>query len=388
MKANTVTIFGRKISFGIIMLSALAFLAVSCEKEESFMMADPRTTGSGVYDAELKAAGRAPAPGSESIAEIAIGAGFDELVSALAYVDEELNAGLVNLFLNGTDQFTVFAPTNDAFEGLYSALGIDTITDLPAELVLDVLFYHVAEGRRAANSVVPPVRPRAITTLLGETFSVDSKGVITDIAGQKVNIVAADISASNGIIHVVDAVLLPINGNESKSVMRAGRGQTVAAAPAASAAPTPGDASIAEIAIGAGFDELVSALAYVDEELNAGLVNLFLNGTDQFTVFAPTNDAFEGLYSALGIDTITDLPAELVLDVLFYHVAEGRRAANSVVPPVRPRAITTLLGETFSVDSKGVITDIAGQKVNIVAADISASNGIIHVVDAVLLPLP
>jgi len=153
---------------------------------------------------------RAPAPGTESIAEIAIEAGFGELVGALVYVDEELDAGLVDLFLNGTDQFTVFAPTDEAFQGLYGALDIDGISDLPAELVLDVLLYHVVEGRRAANSVVPPVRPRTITTLLGATFSVDRNGVITDIAGQEAGIVAPNISASNGIIHVIDTVILPL----------------------------------------------------------------------------------------------------------------------------------------------------------------------------------
>lgn len=154
---------------------------------------------------------RAPAPGSESIAEIAIAANFDELVGALVYVDEELGAGLVDLFLNGTNQFTVFAPTNDAFNDLYDLFeDVNEITDLPAELVLDVLLYHVAEGRRAANSVVPPVRDRSITTLLGASFSVNRDAVITDIAGQEVNIEQANISASNGIIHVIDAVLLPL----------------------------------------------------------------------------------------------------------------------------------------------------------------------------------
>ena len=161
---------------------------------------------------------------------------------------------------------------------------------------------------------------------------------------------------------------------------------TLARAP--QAAPAPGDQSIAEIAIGAGFDELVGALVYVDEELDAGLVDLFLNGTDQYTVFAPTNAAFEALYDRYtGVEGITDFDAELVLDVLFYHVVEGRRAANSVVPPVGDRTITTLLGATFTVDSGGVITDIAGQEVPIEAANISASNGIIHVIDTVILPL-
>ena len=153
---------------------------------------------------------RAPAPGPDSIAEIASDAGFTELVSALVYVDEELEAGLVDLFLNGTDQYTVFAPTNEAFQDLYDFLGITKISDLPPELVLDVLLYHVTEGRRAANSVVPRVGERTITTLLGPSFTVDRTGTITDLFGQEVKIGPANIPASNGIIHVVDTVLLPL----------------------------------------------------------------------------------------------------------------------------------------------------------------------------------
>ncbi|GEM_PF-145629 len=390
MKKNKTMNPGRKLAFKALLLSALAFIAVSCEKDDMQLNGETANVESSFDVTENNS--QAPAPGTQSIAEIAIGEGFDELVGALAYVDENLNAGLVDLFLNGTDQFTVFAPTNEAFEGLYAALEVNEISELPAELVLDVLFYHVAEGRRAANSVVPPRRPRTISTLLGESFSVTSGAEIIDIAGQTVNITAADISASNGIIHVIDAVLLPLapeNGSgENGSVgqqMNSARGSIANAG--VPAVPAPGGESIAEIAIGAGFDELVSALAYVDEELDAGLVELFLNGTDQYTVFAPTNEAFEGLYESLGVDGITDLPADLVLDVLFYHVVAGRRAANSVVPPRNPRSITTILGETFSVNSSGVITDIAGQEVNIIAADITASNGIIHVIDTVLLPL-
>jgi uncharacterized surface protein with fasciclin (FAS1) repeats len=164
----------------------------------------------GVAPAATANPNRAPAPGPDSIAEIAIGAGFTELVGALAYVDEEFDAGLVDLFLNGTDQYTVFAPTNEAFEDLYDFLGITEISDLPPELVLDVLLYHVTEGRRAANSVVPPRMDRTITTLLGASFSVDRNGTITDLFGQEATIVAPNISASNGIVHVVDTVLLPL----------------------------------------------------------------------------------------------------------------------------------------------------------------------------------
>ena len=159
-----------------------------------------------------------PARGGTSIAEIAIDAGFSELVGALSYVDAELETGLVDLFLNGKDQFTVFAPNNAAFEDLYTLLSgvleveIDEITDVPAEVVLDVLLYHVAEGRRASNSVVPKRGQRKISSLLGESFDVRADGSIEDgLTGLRddASVVAADISASNGIIHIISGVIVP-----------------------------------------------------------------------------------------------------------------------------------------------------------------------------------
>ena len=204
--------------FPIFVLAIAIIGFTSCEKEEMNPM-DEAQIENGLKKRGGPPADKpgAPAPGEFSIAEIAINEGFSELVAALGYVDEELDAGLVDLFLNGTDQYTVFAPTNLAFADLYSAassaLGadIDEITDLPAELVLNVLLYHVTEGRRASNSVVPPKKPRTIETLLGETFSVNSDLEITAI-GSTANLVPSfvNISASNGIIHVIDTVLLPI----------------------------------------------------------------------------------------------------------------------------------------------------------------------------------
>lgn len=173
----------------------------SCTKEQIVSA----TEGNDVIESTEK-----NAPGTQPIAQIAIDAGFSELVSALSYVDTELNAGLVDLFLNGTDQYTVFAPTNEAFLSLYSALGVDSIDDLPADLVLDVLLYHVVEGRRSSNSVVPKKNIKNISTLLGVNFTVNPQAQITAV-GNTANIVAADISASNGVIHVIDAVILPIN---------------------------------------------------------------------------------------------------------------------------------------------------------------------------------
>ena len=185
---------------------ALAITASACSE------AGQDLAGPAVESPSERAEQAAPSPGGESIAEIAIGAGFDELVGALVYVDEELDAGLVDLFLNGTDQYTVFAPTNEAFANLYEVLGEDVsgIRDLPAELVLDVLLYHVTEGRRAANSVVPRAGERTIETLLGQTFNVTADGSIEDyLPATDADIIAPNISASNGIIHVVDEVLLP-----------------------------------------------------------------------------------------------------------------------------------------------------------------------------------
>lgn len=199
MKNENVNTGRRLVKFALMI--AIVVFAASCSKDED------------VAELELKRGeAAAPAKGTESIATIAGAAGFSELVSALQYVDEEFETGLVELFLNGTDQYTVFAPTNEAFQGLYDFLGdeVNGIRDLPASLVKDVLFYHVVEGRRAANSVVPPTRTRTITTLLGETFSVNNKGVITDKFGQNISIETPNVSASNGIIHIINGVLLPL----------------------------------------------------------------------------------------------------------------------------------------------------------------------------------
>jgi uncharacterized surface protein with fasciclin (FAS1) repeats len=193
-------------SFTLIALIFAVLFTVGCSKENDPYMAEEAPVAESL---ELKK-GRALPPGTQSIAQIAIGEGFTELVGALSYVDSELKTGLVDLFLNGKDQYTVFAPTNKAFEDLYKALGVTGITKLDAELVLNVLLYHVTEGRRAANSVVPPVKDREIETLLeGATFSVSSEGMIKAV-GNTAKIEKADISASNGIIHIIDAVILPI----------------------------------------------------------------------------------------------------------------------------------------------------------------------------------
>jgi uncharacterized surface protein with fasciclin (FAS1) repeats len=209
MKTNNFNLFGMLKAFTLI--AAISIGTISCDNQELNGTDEMNASNSLENNSKsiLKSSNAAPAKGDTPIAGIAVNAGFNELVGALVYVDQELNAGLVDLFANGKDQYTVFAPTDAAFKNLYAALNVDEITDLPATLVLDVLKYHVVEGRRAANSVVPKSGSREITTLLGATFSVNTSGMITAV-GNTATITAANISASNGIIHVVDTVLLPI----------------------------------------------------------------------------------------------------------------------------------------------------------------------------------
>jgi len=160
-------------------------------------------------------------PGGDTIAEIVSSAADDDepeftlLLAALEYT------GLTGVFAGG-GQYTVFAPTDEAFTELVVAADLDpdvlenegpfaAIDDLLGEgTVAKVLLYHVTEGRRATNSVLPRNGERTIPTLLGPTFSVDRDASITAV-GNTAKIVTPNVSASNGVIHVIDTVILPID---------------------------------------------------------------------------------------------------------------------------------------------------------------------------------
>jgi len=201
--------FKRTLNFRSLLLLGIfttAVITTSCEKTDDEFF--PESASEDAYSKASKALKK----GDLSIAEIALAddGEFDELVAALNHVDNELGAGLVDLFLNGTDQYTVFAPTDAAFAELYGILGVDGISEVDPQTVLNVLLYHVTDGRRAANSVVPKNKARGISTLLeGAYFSVDSDKKIWAI-GNNGMIVTPNVSASNGIIHIIDTVLLPI----------------------------------------------------------------------------------------------------------------------------------------------------------------------------------
>lgn len=253
--------------------------------------------------------------------------------------------------LSGAGPFTVFAPTNDAFAALLTELGVtksQLLADKP--LLTAVLKYHVLPSK-VVKSAVPPGLP--ITPLEGGIFKVDPIGtdlVITDGRNRTSRIVIADIDASNGVVHAIDKVLLPAD----KDIV-----QTAAANPS--------------------FSILIEAVTA------ANLAGT-LSGTGPFTVFAPTDAAFAALLTELGV-TQAQLLANtpLLTKVLTYHVVPSR-VLKAQVPIGAP--ITTVEGESFAVDASLAITDQRGRNANIVATDILASNGVIHVIDKVILPAP
>jgi uncharacterized surface protein with fasciclin (FAS1) repeats len=185
----------------IIMAFCSVLVFSSCQKQDlqAPQVTADATTGQGKSPSSQKS--------DMTIGEIAAGNGnFTQLVDALDYT------GLLNLFLTGKDQFTVFAPTDAAFETLYGALGISSIRDLDVNLVTNVLLYHVTEGRRFSNSVLPKNNIRGIETLLNKPFYVNSTGGIdTNDGDTNINatISTPDISAKNGVIHVINSVLIP-----------------------------------------------------------------------------------------------------------------------------------------------------------------------------------
>jgi uncharacterized surface protein with fasciclin (FAS1) repeats len=263
-------------------------------------------------------------------------------------VEAVVAAGLVDA-LSAAGPFTVFAPTDEAFAALLAELGV-TKDELLADtaLLTRVLTYHVVPSR-VLRAEVPVGTP--VTTLQGGTLTVDTSLAITDARGRRANIVATDVLTSNGVIHVVDRVILPL---PAENIVQ-------------TAQSLPQFSILVEAVVAAGLADALSA-------------------PGPLTVFAPTNDAFAALLAELGVSKEALLAdTELLTRVLTYHVVPGRVLRTEV--PL-DTAITTLQGGSFSVDGTLAITDARGRSANIVATDVFASNGVIHVVDRVILPLP
>jgi transforming growth factor-beta-induced protein len=269
-------------------------------------------------------------PESRDIVDIAVEDGrFETLVAAVQA------AGLVDA-LKGEGPLTVFAPTDDAFAALPEGTVEALLGDIPA--LTDILLYHVAEGKFMAADVLGLDQ---LATLQGQyaALSADMGKVMIDNA----EIILTDIEASNGVIHVIDAVILP----ESRDIV--------------------------DIAVEDGrFETLVAAVQA------AGLVDA-LKGEGPLTVFAPTDDAFAALPEGTVESLLNDIPT--LTNILLYHVVEGKVMAADVVELSEAE---TLLGESLSIvveDGKVMVGDA-----QVIITDIEASNGVIHVIDAVLIP--
>jgi len=250
---------------------------------------------------------------------------FSTLVSALS------GAGLVSALSSATGTFTVFAPTNAAFAQLAS---------VPEDLK-PILLYHVL-GSTVYSNAVTTGYAKTLSTYM--THPMDM--YFNTSSGVKINntasVVLADVVGTNGVIHVIDKVILP---------------------------PTVVGTALNNSA----FSTLVSAV------VKAGLAET-LSGVGPYTVFAPTNDAFAALFTALGVSGIDALTAEQLTPILLYHVVAG----NNVSSGLSNGNIPTLQGSNIAVTvGKGVVLN---GNTNVIVADVQSSNGVVHAIDKVLIP--
>lgn len=268
---------------------------------------------------------------------------------------------------------TVFAPTDAAFTAALEALGL-TAEELLAntDLLNTVLAYHVVPGTFDAAAVVGLDGSVLGTTLRGQGLAIAVDGEMVMVNDSMV--VAADVAASNGIVHVIDAVLVPtMDEAMAESEMMADTAGTIADTVIASAGAEAPEFTVLLAAVTAADPSVL------DELTNGG----------PYTVFAPTDAAFAAALEALGL-TAEELLAdtELLTGVLAYHVVPGYFAAGTVVELAGMSeagiSVATLAGApvTITLDGESVMVNDA----TVVATDVVADNGIIHVIDSVLLP--
>jgi uncharacterized surface protein with fasciclin (FAS1) repeats len=297
---------------------------------------------------------------SADIVDTAVAAGnFNTLVAAVQA------AGLVDT-LKGEGPFTVFAPTDEAFAKLPPETLAAALAD-PEGLLTQVLLYHVVPGKVMAADLSDGMNA---TTAQGEAVQFtlgDGTAMVNDA-----NIIATDIETSNGVIHVIDTVILPPSITGAAADEAAMAEQPVVEASSAEA--TMEMADIVDTAVAAGnFSTLVAAVQA------AGLVDA-LKGEGPFTVFAPTDEAFAKLPAGT-VDALLADPSGDLAQILLYHVVPGKVMAADLSDGM---TANTLQGGavTFSLSDGGAMVNDA----NIIATDIETSNGVIHVIDSVILP--
>jgi transforming growth factor-beta-induced protein len=306
----------------------------------------------------FNAAKAAPAVTQKSIVELAVGT---PALSTLAFVlQQPAYAGVLEA-LSGPGPFTVFAPTDAAFAAAFANTGIDPSN---VAVITSVLKYHVVAGAVPSSALGAS---QSVPTLQGESMLVTKTAAGVMVNGNA-KVVAADVMASNGVVHVVDAVLLP------PSLMAPAPAAKAAPAPAAKPAAT--QKSIVELALGT---PALSTLAFVlQQPAYAGVLEA-LSGPGPFTVFAPTDAAFAAAFANTGIDPSN---VAVITSVLKYHVVAGAVPSSALRAS---QSVATLQGEAIKITKTAAGVMVNGNA-KVVAADVMASNGVVHVVDAVLLP--
>ena len=278
--------------------------------------------------------GHAHAMNAKDIVDTAVEAGtFSTLAAALT------EAGLADA-LKGEGPFTVFAPTDEAFSALPKGTVESLLEPENRDMLVAILTYHVVQGKVMAKQVMDL---DSAETLNGQRVDIEVKDGSVMVDGAKVT--SADVKASNGVIHVIDSVIMPSSKTIPEVAKEAG-----------------------------GFTTLLAAVEA------AGLADALM-GPGPFTVFAPTDGAFAKLpegtvESLLQKDNLGKLQS-----ILKYHVVQGRVFSDAVVSM---DSVETLAGMDVKIavmDGKAMANDSG-----IVATDIDASNGVIHVIDAVLMP--
>lgn len=290
-----------------------------------------------------------------NLVDAATEAGLDVLLAAVTAVD-----GLADALL-AADAITVFAPTDEAFGAALEAFNVADLNQLVARIggvenLETVLGFHVVPAVAFSSDLEAS---NTFTTLSGQdlTVTASNDGVtVTDATGNTVNVIVPDVAIENGVVHVIDGVLLPELSFPN----------------------------IVEAATAAELTVLIEAV------LAAGLDDALLEAED-ITVFAPTNDAFVDLLAALEVgsleELIDELGAEAVVQVLQFHVVPT--VAFSFDLAEGDNEVPTLAGETLTVTRSGssvTVTDAAGNTYSVVAADVAIENGVVHVIDGVLLP--
>lgn len=288
------------------------------------------------------------------------------LVSALAKADESSSNDLISTLSDETTDFTVLAPTNDAFTDLLERLdGFDSLDDFNDEQLQDllatILTYHVVAGASVTSGDLS--EGQVITTVQGEDLMVSLTGGVyfTDAAGESAQVTLADVETNNGIIHLIDKVLIPQAAIDALADVLL--------------------YSITDLAIATPtLSNLVAALQAADGDLPTVLA-----GDGPFTVFAPTDDAFETFLSDNGFASLSDVPVDVLTQVLLNHVISGANFSTDLTAGY----ISSLSTAGVGGNNLSMLVDLSsGVTLNGVSsvstADVKALNGVVHIVDAVI----